>query len=64
MPSWLIKSRTALLQTDKSKGNIASNCRFITCWPLMWKLLLVLLGVIVDQTYGHDLMLTDCIYLE
>ena len=26
--------------------------------------MLALLGVIVDQTYGHDLMLTDCIYLE
>ena len=52
------------MQKGKSKGNITSNCRLITCLPLMWKLLLALLGVIVDQTYGHDLMLTDCIYLE
>ena len=50
VPSWLTKGRTALLQKDKSKGNIASNYRPITCLPLMWKLLL---GVIADQIYGH-----------
>ena len=38
------------MQKDKSKGNIASNYRPITCLPLMWKLLL---GEIVDQIYGH-----------
>ena len=31
VPSWLTKGRTALLQKDKSKGNIASNYRPITC---------------------------------
>ena len=35
VPSWLIEGRTALLQKDKSKGNIASNYRPITCLPLM-----------------------------
>ena len=35
MPSWLTKGRTALLQKDKSKGNIASNYKTITCLPLM-----------------------------
>ena len=49
-PSVLIKRRTALLQKDKSKGNITSNYRPITCLPLMWKLLL---GVIADQIYGN-----------
>ena len=48
--SWLTKGRTALLQKNKSKGNIASNYRPITCFPLMWKLLS---GVIADQIYGH-----------
>ena len=38
------------MQKDKSKGNIASNYRPITCLPLMWKLLR---GVISDQIYGH-----------
>ena len=38
------------MQKDKSKGNIASNYRPITCLPLMWKLLS---GVIADQIYGH-----------
>ena len=50
MPSWLTKRRTALLQKDKSKGNIASNYRPKTCLPLMCKLLP---GVIIDQIYGH-----------
>ena len=50
MPSWLTSGRTALLQKDKSKGNIASKYRPITCLPSMWKLLS---GVIADQIYGH-----------
>ena len=48
VPSWLTKGRTALLQKNKSKGNITSNYR--PRLPLMWKLLL---GVIADQIYGH-----------
>ena len=50
VPSWLTKGRTALLQKDKSKGNIASNYRPIICLPLMWKLLS---GVIEDRIYGY-----------
>ena len=50
VPSWLTKGSTALLQTDKSEGNIASNSRPLTCLALMWKLLS---GVIADQIYGH-----------
>ena len=50
MPIWLTRGRTALLQTDKSKGNVPSNYRPITCLPLMWKLLS---GVIADKIYGH-----------
>ena len=50
VPSWLTRGRTSLLQKDKSKGNIASNYRPITCLPLMWKLLT---GVIADQIYAH-----------
>ena len=41
---------TSLLRKDKSKGNIASNYRPITCLPLMWKLLT---DVIADQIYAH-----------
>ena len=37
--SWLIRGRTSLLQEDKSKGNVLSNYRPITCLPLMWKLM-------------------------
>ena len=43
--SWMTRGRTSLLQRDKSKGNVASNYRPITCLPLMWKLLT---GVIAD----------------
>ena len=50
VPSWLTRRRTSLLQKDKSKGNVASNYRPITCLPLMWKLLT---SVIADQMYAH-----------
>ena len=50
VPSWLTRGRTSLLQKYKSKGNVASNYRPITCLPLMWKLLT---GVIADQIYAH-----------
>ena len=50
VPSWLTRGKTSLLQKDKSKGNVASNYRPITCLPLMWKLLT---GVIADQIYTH-----------
>ena len=50
VPSWLTRGRTSLLQKDKSKGNVASNYRPITCLPLMWKLLT---GVIADQIHAH-----------
>ena len=50
VPSCLTRGRTSLLQKDKSKGNVASNYRPITCLPLMWKLLT---GVIADQIYAH-----------
>ena len=50
VPSWLTRGRTSLLQEYKSKGNIASNYRPVTCLPLMWKLFT---GVISDQIYAH-----------
>ena len=49
-PSWLTRGSTSLLQKDKSKGNVASNYRPITCLPLMWKLLT---GVFANQIYAH-----------
>ena len=50
VPGWFTKGRTSLLQKDKSKGNVASNFRPITCLPLKWKLLT---GVIANQIYTH-----------
>ena len=49
-PSWLTRGRTSLLQKDRSKDNVASNYRPITCLPLMWKLLI---GVIANETYAY-----------
>ena len=48
--SVLTRGKTSLVQKDKSKGNVASNYRPITCLPLIWKLLT---GVIADQIYAH-----------
>ena len=48
--SWLTRGRTSLLQKDKSKGNVASNYRPMTCLALKWTLLA---GVIADQIYAH-----------
>ena len=59
VPSWFTRGRTSLLQKDKSKGNVASSYRPITCLPLMWKLLT---GVIADQIYtylDHKKLLPD-----
>ena len=39
-----------IVQIGKSKGNVASTYRPITCMPLMWKLLT---DVIADQLYAH-----------
>ena len=50
VPSWLTRGTTSLLMKDKSRGNVTSNYRPITCLPLMWKLLT---GVIADQIYAH-----------
>ena len=48
VPCWMTIGRTSLLQKDKSKGNVASNYRPITCLPLMRKLLT---GVIKRSCY-------------
>ena len=45
-PSWIKRERTALLQKDKAKGNIASNYAHITCLSLILNLLSC---VITDQ---------------
>ena len=50
VPGWLTRGRTSLLQKDKSKGNVTSNYRPITCLPLMWELLTV---VIAGQINSH-----------
>ena len=50
VPSCLTRGRTSLLQKNKTRGNVASNYRSITCQLLMQNLLT---GVIADQIYAH-----------
>ena len=50
VPISMTKRRTILMQNrDKEKGKAASNYRPITCLPLVWKLLV---GVIGEDVYG------------
>ena len=49
-PEWMSTGRTALVQKDKSKGNVANNYRPITCLPVMWKLLT---GIISEMLYNY-----------
>lgn len=49
-PKWMTTGRTSLVQKDRSKGNIASNYRPITCLPIMWKLLT---GIISERLYNY-----------
>ena len=48
-PAWMTKGQTVLIQKDKSKGTFASKYRPITCLPLCWKILTVLL---TDEIYA------------
>ena len=50
VPEWMTTGRTALIQKDQEKGNIASNYRPITCLPVMWKLLT---GIISEELYTY-----------
>ena len=42
--------RTAPVQKDKSKGNVASNYRPVNCLPIIWKLLA---GTISERLYNY-----------
>ena len=33
----MTKGRTILMQKDNEKGKVMSNCRPLTCLPLVWK---------------------------
>ena len=50
VPEWMTTGRTALIQKDQEKGNVASNYRPITCLPVMWKLLT---GIISEELYTY-----------
>ena len=44
------KNNTSSKKKDKSKGNVASNYRTITCLPIMWK---ILTGIISERLYKY-----------
>ncbi|XP_072169448.1 uncharacterized protein [Diadema setosum] len=48
VPHWMTTGRTVLIMKDKSKGNVASNYRPITCLNMMWKLMT---GIIANEMY-------------
>ena len=50
IPSWLVKSRTFLIQKDPAKGNVVGNYRPIACLNLLWKLKA---RIIADKLYQH-----------
>ena len=50
VPSWLVESRTVLIQKDQNKGNVASNYRPIACLNLIWK---VFTGMLSEKLYIH-----------
>ena len=50
IPSWLVKSRTFLIQKDPAKGNVVGNYRPIACLNLLWKLKA---HIIADKLYQH-----------
>ena len=50
LPVWMTHGRTVLCQKDPKKGNAAENYRPITCLPLLWKLLTVM---IAEETYKY-----------
>ena len=59
VPSWLLRGRTSLLQKDKSKGNVASNYRPITGFPLMWKLLTFPVAYQIYPNLGQQKLLPE-----
>ena len=50
VPSWMVESRTVLIQKDARDGNAVGNYRPIACLNLLWKLLA---GIINEKVYGH-----------
>ena len=46
----MVNGRTTLIVKDKTKGNLVSNFRPITCLPMMWKLFT---GTIAEEIYSH-----------
>ena len=47
---WMTKGKTVLIQKDKGKETVPSDCRPITCLPNVWKLPTAL---IADDLYHH-----------
>ena len=48
--SWLVASRTVLIQKDQNKGNAAGNYRPIACLNVIWK---VFTGILSEKLYTH-----------
>lgn len=44
VPEWMVRGRTVLIQKDPTKGTQDSNYRPNVCLPMMWKLLIGIMG--------------------
>ena len=51
IPSWLVKSKTVLIQKDPAKGNAVGNYRPIAFLNLLWKLKT---SIIADKLYQYE----------
>ena len=58
-PDWMKTGHNVLLLKGKSKGIKVSNYRPITCLPLMWKLLTVIVADEVQNHLGEDDILPE-----
>ena len=59
VPSWMNKGRTVLIQKDKDKGTAANNYRPITCLPLTWKLLTIIIADEIYEYLDSEMMLPE-----
>ena len=59
VPDWMVTRRTALIQKDPEKGNIARNYRPIACLPMLCKLLTSISEKLYKHLEEKDLLFND-----
>ena len=49
IPKWMTLGKMVLCQKEPSKENVVDNCRPISCFPLIWKLMT---ATLVESLYN------------